>query len=60
MRTAAASMGCMLAGNLATRTETDATPGSSSARSAMRPASASSKLAGGPSITVLAMPRSLV
>src|SRR5256712_174639 len=51
MRTAAASMGCMLAGRLATRTETDSTRGSASTFSAIAEARDSSSLRDSPSIT---------
>src|SRR5206468_9908719 len=60
MWTAAASMGCMLGGRLATRTVTPSTRGSSRTRRAISPASDSSSRTGGPSITSLTALRTLV
>src|SRR5947207_708053 len=51
MRTAAASIGCMLAGRFAIRTRTVFTRGISRLRSAIAPASDSSSFFGSPSIT---------
>src|SRR5207253_9209553 len=60
MRTAAASMGCMLAGRLATRTETASTRGRLRTRSANAAATPASKVMVVPSSTSLAAARAYV
>src|ERR1700737_81985 len=60
MCTAAASIGCMLAGRLATLTATAITCGTSRTRSAILAASVSRRLTDSPSTTSLAMARSFV
>src|SRR2546430_17285662 len=60
MRTAAASMGCMLAGRLATRTETDSTRGRAITFSAIAAARESRSLRDSPSISSRAAARTAV